>query len=99
MAKKSLLVVLVVIILVGSIGCMAHTHTVGAGSRGRGMPAAARQWYFLWGIIPINSMDSKNLAGDATDYTVRTWISPLDFIINFFGQYLSIYTRSVEVWR
>jgi hypothetical protein len=99
MARKVLIVALVAVLLVGAIGCMAHTHTVGAGSRGMGQPSTAKQWYLLWGIVPINSLDSKYLAGDATDYTVHTWVSPLDFIINFFGNYISLNVRTVEVWK
>jgi hypothetical protein len=100
MARKVLIVALVAVLLVGAIGCMAHTHTVGAGSRGMGPPTTAKQWYILWGLVPINSADSKYLAGDATDYTVHTWQSPIDVIINIFlGYYTSIKVRTVEVWR
>jgi hypothetical protein len=99
MERKVVIVALAALILVCATGCMAHTHTVGAGSKGMGAPRTARQWYILWGIVPINQMDSKYLAGDATDYTVHTWVSPLDFIINLFTGYVSIYTRSVEVWK
>lgn len=99
MARKSLLVVMAGLILIGSIGCMAHTHTVGAGSRGMGPPATARQWYILWGIIPINSVDSKHLAGDAVDYTVHSWRSPLDIIINILTHFISIHSRTIEVYR
>lgn len=99
MARRLLLLVLAITIIVGTIGCMAHTHTVGAGSRGGGPPVTARQWYILWGIVPINNIDSKYLAGETADYTVRTWVSPLDFLINIFTSYISIYSRTVQVYR
>ena len=99
MAKKAVLLMLVAVLLVGSVGCLAHVHTVGTGQQGAAPPIRARQWYALWGLIPIGQIDAKTLAGTATDYTIRTWVSPLDFIINIFTSYVTIYSRSVEVYR
>ena len=99
MKCKLLLLALAIAIFVG--GCMAHTHTVGAGSKGMGMPVKAKQWYILWGLIPLNNLDSKYLAGEATDYTVRTRFSFVDWllslVLNIFPT--TIYARSVEVFR
>jgi len=99
MAKKVVLLTLVMALLVGSIGCLMHKHTVGTGQQGMAPPIKARQWYLLWGLIPLGEIDSKVLAGNATDYTIRTWVSPLDFIINILTGYVSIYSRTVEVYR
>ena len=99
MGRKVLLVLLVSVFFLGAIGCMKHVHTVGVGQKGAAPPIKARQWYLLWGLIPIGEVDSKDLAGGATDYTIRTWVSPLDFLINIFTSYVSIYSRTVEVYR
>ncbi len=99
MGKKVLLVALAAVILLGTMGCMAHVHHVGQGSKHQGMPEMARQWYILWGIVPINNVDTGVMARGATDYTIRTWVSPLDFIINIFTGYVSIYSRTVEVLK
>ncbi len=98
MGRKVLLVAVATVFLLGAVGCMAHIHTIGAGSRGAGF-GSARQWYALWGLVPINNVDSKAMAGDAVDYTVKTWVSPLDFLINIFTGYVTIYSRTVEVRR
>jgi hypothetical protein len=72
-------------------------HTVG---KGGSRPAAeARQWYILWGLVPLNHIDGGRMAGGASDYTIKTQQSFVDVLINIFTGYISIYSRSVWVLK
>ncbi len=73
--------------------CLATMHTVGTGGRGdcksEGQyDAKKKQWYLLGGLIPLNKVDSKDLAGGAQNYTVRTTTSFGDYLISIPGTYL-----------
>ena len=62
------------------IGCAAHIHQVGKGAQGYDT-TEARQWYILWGLVPINDVNTNTMAGGATDYEITTSYTPIDFII------------------
>ena len=81
-------------------GCSAHIHVVGDGGDGDGSETVEkRQWYVLWGLVPINDVDSAELADGAADYTIETEISFLDGIINIFTGVVSVYSRTVTVTK
>jgi uncharacterized protein YycO len=82
--------------------CSAVTHTVGTGGKGNGKPGQydvkKKQWYILFGAVPLNKVDSKDLAGGAQNYTVRTTHSFGDILIGAVGSYfLGIKTQTVRV--
>ena len=79
-------------------GCSAHIHVVGDGGDGS-ETVEKRQWYVLWGLVPINDVDSAELADGAADYTIETEISFLDGIINIFTGVVSVYSRTVTVTK
>ncbi len=79
-------------------GCYTMKHTVGDGAKGN-VTEEARQWYVLWGLVPINTVDSKEMARGARDYTVTTQMAPLDVLINIFTTYVTIVSRTVTVQR
>lgn len=76
--------------------CTTHVHTVGSGAQG-GNKMEERQWYVLWGLVPINEVDSHEMAGDASNYTITTEQAPLDVIINIFTTYVTVVSRTVTV--
>ncbi len=76
--------------------CMAVEHTVGAGAQGA-QSSLERQWYVLWGLVPINKVDSKAMASGKADYTVKTEVTPLDVVINAVTGVVSVYSQTVEV--
>lgn len=82
--------------MVVSSGCQAHRHVVGNGG-GDGTEMEARQWYVLWGLVPINDVDTSEMVEGATNYTIETEISPLDFVINIFTGIVTVYSRTVTV--
>lgn len=99
----SLLSIVVFAALLSS--CSATMHTVGTGGRGdckspSAYDAKKKQWYILWGLVPLNRVDSKDLAAGAQNYTIRTTTSFGDYLIAIPGAYLfGIKTQTVRVSR
>lgn len=93
---KSILSVLIIGIMLA--GCGTHYHTVGSGASGNSTEEA-RQWYVLFGLVPINEVDSKQMAGNASDYTIKTQQSFLDVVINIFTGVVTIHSRTVTVTK
>lgn len=79
-------------------GCTAHTHIVGTGGT-TGEVVEERQWYILWGLVPINDVDSNAMAAGAENYTIETEQSALDVIINIFTGVITVNSRTVTVTR
>jgi hypothetical protein len=83
--------------------CNATVHTVGTGGKGnckspKQYDAKKKQWYIFWGLLPLNKVDSKELAGGAQNYTVRTTTSFGDGLIAIPGSYLfGIRTQTIRV--
>ena len=83
--------------------CSATMHTVGTGGKGNAKSpsqydAKKKQWYLFWGLVPLNQVDSKKLAGNSQNYTVRTTTSFGDAIISLYGSYLfGIRTQTIRV--
>ena len=76
--------VVVMIMIVSSlflIGCSTHIHTVGTGPQ-TGVSNTARQFYLLYGLIPLNSVDTGAMAGGAANYEIQTQVGPMDLVIN-----------------
>ena len=95
MLKKCLAVVLILgVFLV--IGCAAHVHKVGNGAQGNDM-MIERQWYALFGLMPLNEVDTNAMAGGATDYAIMTQKTPFDIVINIFTGFITINSRTVIV--
>ncbi len=95
---KKLSVVLLIIGMLCVIGCATHTHKIGEGAQGTDM-IESRQWYVLWGLVPINEIDTQAMAGEATDYNIITEVNVLDAVINTFVGSATIYCRTVTVLR
>ena len=100
--KKINLVFFVAVALFLS-SCMATMHTVGTGGKGNckspgQYDAKKKQWYILYGLIPLNHIDSKDLAGGVQNYTIRTTTSFGDCLIAGVGSYLlGIRTQTIRV--
>lgn len=95
MLRKCLAVVLILGIFV-VIGCSTHIHKVGNGAQGNDM-MIQRQWYVLFGLVPLNEVDTNAMAGGATDYHIITQHTPLDIVINLFTGVISVNSRTVAV--
>lgn len=78
--------------------CYTMTHVVGDGAQS-GVTTEKRQWYALWGLVPINEVDSKALAGNAEDYTITTTHSFVDQVIGLFTSVVTIVPATVKVTK
>jgi hypothetical protein len=78
------------------VGCSTHIHVVGDGGKA-GTKDEARQWYILFGLVPLNDVKSKTMAGDASNYTIKTQATFLDGVITLFTSIVTISCRTVEV--
>jgi len=91
----------VVALLLGTImllSCATNIHTIGKGAQHNEM-MEARQWYILFGLVPLNQVDTAKMAGEAQNYTIKTEQSPLDVIMNIFTSYVSVTSRTVTVTK
>ena len=88
--------VLMLAVMMFMVGCAAHTHVVGNGAQGNEV-TQQRQWYVLFGLVPINNVDTEQMAAGTADYTIKTEQSALDVIINIFTSAVSVCSRTVTV--
>jgi PBP1b-binding outer membrane lipoprotein LpoB len=88
--------VLMLAVMLFIVGCAAHTHVVGNGAQGDER-TQQRQWYILFGLVPLNTVDSHVMAGSANDYTIKTEASVLDVVLNFFTSWVTVVSRTVTV--
>ena len=95
---KKFSTVLLIVAMLFVIGCATHMHKVGNGAQGTDM-IESRQWYVLWGLVPINDVDTQAMAGEATDYNIITEVNLLDGVINALVGSVSIYCRTVTVLK
>ena len=95
---RKLSVVLLIVGMLFVIGCAAHVHKVGEGAQSNDI-TTARQWYVLWGFIPINEVDTNAMAGGASDYEIVTAVTPFDFVLNALLSEVTIHCRTVTVQK
>jgi hypothetical protein len=63
-------------------GCLTHRHIVGNGAS-TGQSQTAKDWYLLWGLVRLNTVDTKAMAGNTSNYTIDTEESFLDGLIYY----------------
>ena len=95
---RKLSAVFLILAMLFVIGCAAHTHKIGNGAQGNDI-TNARQWYVLWGLVPINNVDTSTMAAGATDYEITTALTPLDVVISAVLGQVTIYCRTVTVQK
>jgi hypothetical protein len=98
MVKRIIALTTLLALVVVLVGCSAHIHKIGAGAQGNEV-IEERQWYVLWGLVPINNVDTNAMANGATDYEIKTEQSALDVIINIFTSAITVYSRTVTVTK
>lgn len=82
---------------VALMSCYTHTHVVGNG--GSGNPESKGQWYILYGLVKLNQVNSKDMAGGASNYTIKTEQSFLDGIISAFTSIVTVTKQTVTVTK
>jgi hypothetical protein len=97
--KKFLIVAMcLAVIALPLTGCMYLKHNVGSGAAG-GTQVSERQWYALWGLVPLGQVDSAKMAAGATNYTVESQHTIIDILINIVTQYVTINSQTVTVTK
>ena len=78
--------------------CYTNTHIVGEGAQS-GVKVEKKQWYALWGLVPIGSEpDTKAMAGK-DDYTITTTHMFVDLLITSFTSLVTITVKTVEIQK
>ena len=93
---KTTLIALALVLTIAS--CNTMVHTVGSGGSGQSSESK-RQWYVLFGLVPLNTVDSKSMAGSATNYTIKTQNTLLDQIIAIFTGIATIHPATITVTK
>lgn len=97
--KKTFLNAVSVALLAATLSsCFTINHTVGTGAAGN-TSVEERQWFILFGLVPLNDVDTKQMAGDAQNYTIKTERNVVDVIIGLFTGIVTITPRTVEVTK
>jgi hypothetical protein len=78
--------------------CMSLTHVVGSGASSS-VSTEKKQWYALWGLVPINTVDSKAMAEGASNYTIKSKVKFVDYVISAFTSAVSINVQTVSVLK
>ena len=95
--KKAVILIMIISSLF-LIGCSTNIHTVGTGPQ-TGQIETARQWYILFGLIPLNTVDTGAMAGGAANYEIKTSQEALDIIIGIPAAYITVNSRTVTVTK
>ena len=95
---KKIIPMLLIMFAMVIVGCSAHVHTVGNGPQ-TGEVESARQWYLLYGIIPINTVDTGAMAIGSDNYEITTVTGPIDILIGIPALYVTVSSRTVTVTR
>jgi hypothetical protein len=95
--RRSLsLLALVLAMVLTTPACAVHRHRVGAGPGGHG-ETSLRQYYWMWGLLPINEADSQRLAGAQSGYEIVTKYSFVDILLAPVLFPFTVTTRTVLV--
>ena len=87
---------LIAVFAIAMSSCYSLEHVVGDGARGN-TSKEKKQWYALWGMMPLNEVDSQNMSNGATDYTIKTSVTLGDFIVTAFTGVISVTRQTVKV--
>jgi hypothetical protein len=82
-------------------GCLTLNHSVGNGGKGAEV-TSNRQWYILWGLVPLNQVDGEKMAlekGLTNNYTVTSQMSFIDVLLNIITGTVSVYGQTVKVTK
>tara|TARA_B100000963_G_scaffold225651_1_gene196831 strand:- start:109 stop:393 length:285 start_codon:yes stop_codon:yes gene_type:complete len=78
MIPKILIIATSLVLFVSA--CTTHTHIVGNGAQGN-VEVSKRQLWVI-SLVPINDVDTRKMAGGATDYEIQTQVDFIDIIVS-----------------
>lgn len=95
---KKFIVLMFVVALFATSCISQHRHVVGNGPK-TGVKVESRQWYALWGLVPVGSVNTKELAGGAENYEIYTRCNAADFFLNILTSIATFQSRTVTVTK
>ena len=95
---KRIVSLVMLVAFIALVGCSANIHKIGNGAQ-KGEVMEARQWYVLYGLIPLNEVDTNQMAAGAANYEIKTEQGFMDIIINMFTSAVTVYSRTVTVTK
>ena len=96
--RNKLVLIIAPIVFLTLFSCATHVHTVGNGPS-TGVTETARQWYVLYGLVPLNDVDTSAMTGGASNYEVKTSQEPIDLLIYCFTSGVTVTSRTVTVTK
>ena len=84
MKRKTVVLMMATTLL--TVGCATHVHSIGYGAQ-TGVKTTARQFYLLYGLVPLNTIDTNEMAGKdfdgnpITNYEIKTQSGPVDILL------------------
>ena len=97
--KKILTAISILILMTFALSsCYVMNHTVGEGAKGN-TEVVQRQWYVLWGLVPLNDVSTVSMAGGAEDYNIEVKQSFIDAIIGAFTGAITIAPLTITVTK
>ena len=82
------LITILLIISMLFVGCATHLHNIEYGPQ-TGIKVTSRQFYLFYGLVPLNSVNTNEMAGIdlngnyITDYVIKTQTGPIDILLAF----------------
>lgn len=73
--------VLAIVITVSLSSCYTMVHVSGTGAS-KSVVVKKKQWFALWGLVKLNHVDPKEMAGGVNNYTVKTEFTFKDMLLN-----------------
>lgn len=95
---RKLSAVLLIVAMLFVVGCAAHTHKVGHGTVFN-RTTVERQWYILYGLVPLHDVDTQAMAEGRKNYEITTQITLVDCIYRVLFYPATITCRTVTVTR
>lgn len=96
MRNKILTIVVLLAFVVAFAGCYTNNHIIGDGPKGN-TELSEKQWYILWGLVPLNTINTNKMAGNVDDYKITTQHSFVDVLISAVTGIATISVKSVTV--
>ena len=97
---KKVFIIFAAVILVVS-ACTPHAHVIGKGPS-TGLQESARQYYILFGLVPLNKVDTNSMVNDVADFKINTITGPTDVLIGIAANMIfptTISSRTVKVTK
>lgn len=91
---KSVLIIIAFALTLTS--CYTLESAVGKGAQGNTV-VSKKQWFALWGLVPLKKVDTQELAGGAQDYTIKSQHKFGDYIISTLTGAATISCLTIEV--